>query len=275
MGWVGGSCTRPLVVQEARKALQDGRPRYLVISPDRLEAWAEREGVIRLEMTCYSGGTVEVFIEPMSLKPHLILVGRSPILEALAAMAPGAGLAYSVVDPEAEAARFPGAEEIRRQPRLEGLRLAPEAYVVIATHGHYDEMAAEEALRLGIPYVALVASPKRAGAIRDYLRGQGVEEADVDRLRSPAGLDLGAETPEEIAVSILAEIVQVRRQVQAVESLEAREEEAYAVDPVCGMRVEIATAVHTLEVDSHTFYFCCQGCKESFARERVGSETSG
>jgi xanthine dehydrogenase accessory factor len=140
------------------------------------------------------------------------------------------------------------------------------AWVVVATHGRFDEDALAHALRGEARYVSLVASPKRAAAVRESLQARGVAPEGLARLKAPAGLDLGAVTPEEIAVSILAEIVQARRSAAPAAAPVARTA-AEARDPICGMLVEIATAVHRSEARGETVYFCCRHCKETFDRQ--------
>jgi xanthine dehydrogenase accessory factor len=153
-----------------------------------------------------------------------------------------------------------------------GLKLTPDSYVVVASHGNYDEDALAAALRTEASYVTLVASKKRSATVLDYLRETGLTEDRLARLKYPAGLDLGAVTPEEIALSILAEILQIRRSrpipaVQPITSAEAEPAQVEAEDPVCHMMVEIATARYTASYHEETYYFCSAGCKKSFEKE--------
>jgi len=148
------------------------------------------------------------------------------------------------------------------------ISLTTPTYVVVATHGNYDEEALGWALGTEAAYVALVASPKRAEAVLQYLRETGVAEARLARLKCPAGLDIGASTPEEIALSILAEIVQLRRRApMAVVETSRRLVSTEAIDPVCGMTVEIATARYVAAHAGQTYYFCSAGCRRSFEKE--------
>jgi xanthine dehydrogenase accessory factor len=164
------------------------------------------------------------------------------------------------------------------------LSVTPQTYVVVATHGNYDEDGLEAALKTDAPYVALVASRTRAGAVTEYLRESGMPEERLARLKFPAGLDIGAVTPEEIALSILAEIVQVRRQAHKYPErtrqasrlrsghapaipLPPVSQPAEALDLVCGMTVEIATARYVSQHAGQTYYFCSAGCKRSFEKE--------
>jgi xanthine dehydrogenase accessory factor len=150
--------------------------------------------------------------------------------------------------------------------------LGPQTYVVVATHGSYDEDALQMALAADTAYVALVASQRRAESVCGFLRDSGLDAERVARLRAPAGLDLGAAEPAEIALSILAEIVQLRRRAAmplatTAEPAAAVATPATAIDPVCGMEVEIATARFTAEHDGQRYYFCCPGCRRSFEKE--------
>jgi xanthine dehydrogenase accessory factor len=144
------------------------------------------------------------------------------------------------------------------------LHIPSRAFVVVVTHGTFDEEALERALQSDARYVSLVTSRKRAGVIIDALRDRGVPEDRLRRLKAPAGLDIGAVTPDEIAISILAEIVQVSRN-QVVQS--GPSTDTLAMDPVCGMAVEIASAKYRSNVSDRDFYFCGPGCKREFDRD--------
>jgi xanthine dehydrogenase accessory factor len=271
-GWVGGSCAQPLVVREALLALGDGQPRLLCLVGEGGREPERAEGMIIQPMTCHSGGTLEIYIEPFVPRPRLLIVGQSATAEALAQLGAILHFDVAVADPEADAEHFPVANTLLQQ--LNDMRplLTPYTYVVVATHGAYDEDALELALGGDASYVALVTSKRRAAAIGEYLRDAGVSEERLARLHAPAGLDLGASEPAAIALSIMAEIVQTSR--QADKQISRREEAEIAtstaisaVDPVCGMTVEIATARYTTELDGQRFYFCCAGCKRSFVKE--------
>lgn len=251
-GWLGGACAEPTVVREALKALEEGSPRLLFLGPpEELEGRA-RDGVVTVPIACQSEGALEVYVEPVLPQPQLVAIGRSPAAAALAAMAPGLGWRSALVDDVDDAG-----------PEVDG-----RTYVVVATQGHFDEEALERALATPAAYVGLVASRKRADAVLGYLRDRGVSDESLARVHAPAGLDLGHVATDEIAVAILAEIVQLR----AAGKLEAgtapettpRHEE---IDPVCGMTVDVADARHRTVHDGRTYYFCSAGCLESFERE--------
>jgi xanthine dehydrogenase accessory factor len=216
-GWIGGSCAEPNVVREALRSLQSGEPLLLrLCPPDRLTGQAA-PGLREMALTCVSGGTLEIYIEPHLAQPQLVVVSHLPIAGALAALGQALGYAVTVVGLDASPARFPQAGRVVDHLDFSQVELRPQTFIVVASHGNYDEEALAWALSNPAAYVALVASPRRAQAVRDYLRDSGLSEAQLDRLKCPAGLDLGAVTPEEIALSILAETVQLRRQGAAAQ----------------------------------------------------------
>jgi xanthine dehydrogenase accessory factor len=248
-----------VVVREALQALRDGQPRLVGLVGEAGQGRGEREGLAEYTMTCHSGGTLEIYVEPFLPRPRLVLVGLGPVVETLAALGRSTDFEVVVVGPEATATE------------IERLALTPRAAVVVATHGNFDEDALERALASEAGYVSLVASRKRAAAVVESLRRRGVPAERIGRLKAPAGLDLGAVTPEEIAVSILAEVIQVRRSPKAV--TEDVEEGirgdvvapvTEALDPVCGMTVEIAGARHRSDFEGQAISFCCARCKQAF-----------
>ncbi len=260
-GWVGGSCAHPVVIKEAFLALQEGAPRLISLSP---EPHANpREGVIHHSMTCHSGGSLEIYIEPVLPTPQLLLLGEAPLVSALAKLGRLQGFTVWVADTSGKAQPV----DADLHPPLEQLKtkITPHTYAVVATMGTFDEEALEQVIGSGAAYVALVASRKRAEAVFAYLRSRGVAAEDLRRVKVPAGLDIGAITPEEIAVSIIAEIIQLRRArpapfIEATQPNEAR-------DPICGMTVTVATARHSAQYLGERFYFCCAHCRETFERE--------
>lgn len=285
-GWVGGSCAQPVVVREALRALVDGHPRLLRLSKDGPAEGHRADGVVELVMTCHSGGTLEIYVEPHLPAPSLWLAGTTPIVGALAALGSATGWRVSVFDPIADAEAFPDAERVSTDTDLG--RVDPELspYVVVATQGVWDEEAVAAALRRDVAYVGLIASPTRARVVRDWLRDEAaIPEDRVAALRAPCGLDLGAETPEEIAISILGELVQVRRGraafvarpgpatvvggsgVAAAHEPVPVVDDIVLLDPVCGMTVDRAHARHLAEHDGVVYAFCSMGCRTAFIKE--------
>src|SRR5262245_3827424 len=257
-GWVGGACAEPVVAQEARRAMVDGQPRLVALVGEGHAQPGRTEGLIPYPMTCHSGGTLEIYVEPFLPKPVLVIFGHGPVVDTLATLGRATDFAVSV---------FP--ELVERE--LSQLPLGAETSVVVAMHGNADEDVLEHVLGAGVPYVSLIASRKRAASVVESLRHRRVPEEHIGRLKAPAGLEIGAVTPEEIAVSILAEIVQTRRAVKPLLQEESRLPIASAhlrgTDPVCGMLVEIATARHRSDVLGRAVYFCCAGCKDTFERD--------
>jgi xanthine dehydrogenase accessory factor len=269
-GWIGGGCAQPVVIREALKALADGKPRLVRISPS---ADGAEEGVIDYTMTCHSGGALDIYIEPMRPGPHVVVLGRSPVAQTLARLSRAAGYAASVVAAELPMEGLADAELIQDKDfKLSRIKMTPQTYLVVATQGESDEEALEQAAASGAAYVAFVASKKKAAKVFDYLRQKGVAGEKLKQVRAPAGLDIGAATPEEIAVSILAEIVQVSRAgVSSVAKKSARQllplVATEAKDPICGMMVDTTKGRHKSEYQGTWFYFCCAGCKQKFDKE--------
>jgi xanthine dehydrogenase accessory factor len=238
-GWVGGACSEPIVVREGLRALADGEPRLVRIGPQGTTA--EDGDVIVAESSCASEGTVEVLVEPQLPRPLLSVVGASPAARTLRELASTIGwrVANELVE-EADA-------------------------VVVASMGHGDEEVLTAALAGEAGYVGLVASARRAQAVVAELRARGLDEEALARIRSPAGLDLGPSSQEEIAVAILAELV-AWEHTRGASPVEAVDE---AIDPICGMTVSIAGARETLVRDGTTYYFCGAGCRRRFEAAHV------
>jgi len=289
-GWVGGSCAQPIVIREALRSLADGQPRLLRLSRTPPSDSRRGDGIIEYVMTCHSGGTLEIYVEPQLPSPALWVVGATPIAQALTALGAAMGHRVSVVDPVAEPTAFPDAQRVVAQAGFAGLAGDRDPSIVVATQGSWDEEALLAALALDARYVGLVASPTRVAAVRAWLREEGVPEERIAALRAPAGLDLGAVTPEEIAVSILAELVQVRRgrapyvaapgpaTLAGAEAVPAGAPgapdapadpagEIVLLDPVCGMTVDRDSARHLAEHGGVVYAFCSVGCRSRFVRD--------
>ena len=276
-GWLGGSCTQPTVVREAQRALADGQPRLVVLSPE--PETERRPGVSVFPMTCHSGGTVEIYLEPVVPGPRLVVFGLSPTARALVQLGKAMGYTVAIVDPEIGEVGtgpelFPGADQVLTDAQpLAGPSTSPR-FVVVATMGERDEEAIRAALSLSPAYLGVVASRKRFAQIRETLEAGGVTAAALDAIHSPAGLKIGAQRPEEIALSVLAQIVEQRHEAEKAAGEKKGADGSLsplpplpptdALDPVCGMTVTIATARHRAEHAGHTYYFCGGGCRERF-----------
>ncbi|NIP80474.1 MAG: XdhC family protein, partial [Actinobacteria bacterium] len=213
-GWIGGSCAQPTVVQEAARALVDGHPRLIRLSPDP-GSRPVPEGVEEVPMTCFSGGTLDIFIEPHQPTPRLLVVGSLPVARALAHLGKAMGYQVTAVDPGGGEA-MDHADEVLRDLEQIPPRVTPLTFAVVATHGEFDEPALQAVLATRAPYVGLVASRARGAAVLESLARDGLDPATLDRVRFPAGLDIHARRGDEIAVSILAEIVQTLRTLDSL-----------------------------------------------------------
>jgi xanthine dehydrogenase accessory factor len=262
-GWIGGGCAQPAVIREALKALQDGRPRLVRIHPSANPD--SEDGVVDYTMTCHSGGSLDIFIEPVLPKPHVIIFGRSAVAQTLAKLAKAMSYAVSAIAPGGTTDHFPDADAILDEVSLRNIKITPRTFVVVATQGEHDEEALTEALRSHAAYIAFVASEKKARKIFESLTERGVPADRISRIKAPAGLEIGAVSPEEIAASVLAEIVQKGRGPMPTE--EAAQHVAEEIDPVCGMTVDPTHALHRSEYQGRSIFFCCAGCKRKFDRD--------
>jgi xanthine dehydrogenase accessory factor len=215
-GWIGGGCARAAVVNAARAAIADGRARLVSIQPEPDLAAAgaapgeEREGVRFARNMCPSQGTMDVFVEPMLPQPTVVVLGASPVAVAIAELAPRFGYRVTVCAPPEDQPAF-----VEPDRRIDGYALPVAGdgrrFVVVATQGRGDEAALTAALSVDAEHVAFVGSRRKVAALRERILSAGMAAERFDRLKGPAGLDIGAVTPEEIALSVLAEILAVRR----------------------------------------------------------------
>lgn len=268
-GWIGGHCARPTVIRQSIEALTAGTPRLVVISPEVKEPTSLNEGVVKAPMLCAGQGELQVFIEPFLPKTALVVVGDSTVARALARFAALLNFEVWACDPLADMESFPDAG--RLVPGLDALKpqLTERNFVVIATIGEYDEDAAQIALDSSASYVGLVASNKRLAAVKKELGERGLLEEQLSRLKRPAGLKSFVIKPEEIAFSVMAELIEARHLGLGTLTQVPPPQRAEAIDPICGMTVDIATASYTSVRDGETFYFCCAGCKKTFEKQAV------
>jgi xanthine dehydrogenase accessory factor len=260
-GWIGGACAEPTVIREARQVIAEGEPRLLLLgTPDQFGETVP-EGMTVVPIACQSEGALEVFIEPVQPAPRLVIVGRSPMAQTLAALADALGWRTAVLD----------------GPAFTAADADPATMVVVATQGHGDEDAMEQAVLARPAYLGLVASHRRGAVVLGYLADRGLPKNQLDRVHVPAGLDLGRTSHREIAVAILAELVQLRAAgaidvaatgetggARAQADPAKRAAPAEAVDPVCGMTVAADESSYPLEHDGVTYYFCRAGCRREF-----------
>jgi len=264
-GFVGGVCAEHSVRLYSLKVLESGEALLLKILPDGPKDIEEgagyetgrEEGSITVQNPCLSGGAIEVFLEPVLPQPRVLLVGHTPIAEAVARLAPELGLKIE---------------------RVEGDHLEPAAGdlgLVVAAHGRDELPTIRRGLEAGLPYVGLVASPKRGNGLVEELRADGVSEELLEQIDFPAGIEIGAVTPAEIGLSLLARIVQIRRGGSYTPAYDtAAAAPATAIDPVCGMTVIPGPETPKVEHDGETVYFCRVGCKDEYEKSLQGSQAS-
>jgi xanthine dehydrogenase accessory factor len=255
-GWIGGACAEPVVIREAQRAIADGASRLLLLGTPEQFGAAVPEGMTVIPISCSSEGAMEVFVEPVVPTPHVVVVGRSPMAHTLAELARAVGWAADVVDADAFTSEQAG----------------PGSLVVVATQGHGDEEALEQAVAADAAYVGLVASRRRGETVLGYLADRGVDRSALDRVHVPAGLDLGSTPHREIAVAILAQLVQLRAagalsSGSGAEAAARPELPRTVVDPVCGMTVDAVDANRPFVNEGQTYWFCSPGCRSAFEKD--------
>jgi xanthine dehydrogenase accessory factor len=263
-GFVGGVCAQHSVRVYSLKAIGTGEAVLLRILPDGSvgdedgvgQEVSSEEGAVTIENTCLSGGAIEVFLEPVLPAPRVLVVGDTPIAAAVRSLGPELGLDLVAVEGGAP------------DPSPGDLAL------VVASHGRDELHTLRRALEAGVPYIGLVASHKRGAGVIAELRDDGVLEEQLELIDVPAGIDIGARTPAEIALSILANVVAARRRerasaperaaVPADGSSPSSTPPRIAVDPICGMTVAVVAGTPSVQHEGETVYFCCEGCAAKF-----------
>ncbi|MGC2086884.1 MAG: XdhC family protein [Bradyrhizobium sp.] len=234
-GWIGGGCARGAVLKAAREALADGCPRMVSVQPENLltelgvKAGEIREGVKFASNMCPSKGTMDIFVEPVLPHPSLIVLGASPVALSLAAQARTLGYHVTLAAPAADLVAVPEVDMLIDSFQL-GMLAEAKRFVVVSTQGKGDEAALRAAVSTEAIYHAFVGSRRKMMSLRDKLTADGADPAALDRVKAPAGLDLGAITPEEIAMSILAEITVARRRGQREPNPSLTEPKAHHAD---------------------------------------------
>ncbi len=254
-GWIGGACAEPVIIREAKRVLERGESTLLWLGQEAdLTGMHVPEGVMTVPISCQSDGALQIFIEPVTAAPHVLVVGRSPMALTLVDLVRDVGWRADMVD----------------GPDFTAAMVTASTVVIVATQGHGDEEAIQEAVRADAVFVGLVASRKRGEVVRGFLADQGVPTQKLDQVHVPIGLDLGHTSHREIAVSILAELVQLR----AAGALRPRQrtllpviEPEQVIDLVCGMTVEAVPANRPYEFEGTTYYFCAMGCRKAFEKD--------
>lgn len=268
-GWVGGHCAQPTVIRQSLAALADGSPRLVVLRPDIQDERAPMaDGVVQVPMLCASEGELQIFVEPFLPRVELTIIGASPVAQTLARMGRLLDFDIYICDATADMDTFPDAQRLIHSLDALVPQLNPRSYVIVATINTYDEDAARAALESEASYVGVVASQKRFATIQTALREQGVSDQRVNRLKRPKGLPGPALRPGEIAFSIMAELLEARRQRVGIDLETTPSPRAVAIDPICGMEVDVATARYISERGGQIYYFCCAGCKTSFEAQQ-------
>lgn len=274
-GWIGGGCVKGIILKESDDAIKTGRSRLVKVGQSL--GVEKQDGVVDYKMTCMSEGTVEVFIEPVLPPPHLVVIGKTAIAKALVKLAKTAGYRITAVAEGITLQTFDKVDELITQMKLEEVKISPSSSIVICTQGEQDEDAIEQALQKNCTYIGFVASRKKKAGVFENLQHQGVDKKKLDTIKSPAGLDITAKRPEEVAISILAEIIQVhnnkpyREESFISAEIESNGEPgvkpAYYINPVCGVPVDKNSPKHIIEYEGEKVYFCCDGCKVKFEAE--------
>jgi xanthine dehydrogenase accessory factor len=277
-GWIGGACAEPVVIREAQRVMAAGTAKLLLLGTPEQFGAAVPDGMTVVPISCQSEGAIEIYIEPVLPAPHLVIVGASPMAQTLASLARALGWRTELVNgPDFATA---GADE--------------RSMIVVATQGHDDEDVLERAVAARPAYLGLVGSRRRGAGVLGYLAERGVPQDQLDRVRVPAGLDLGSTTHQEIAVAVLAELVQLRASGALVRpAAEAVKRPAVAkgpqqtggepggggdprtnpvrppqaVDPVCGMTVAAEPSGRPVRHEDVDYYFCCAGCRQAFEQD--------
>lgn len=268
-GWIGGGCTKGIIIKEALEAIQELTPRLVRVQPST--DTPEESGVKNYKMTCMSGGSVEVYIEPLMPVTKITIFGRSHIAKALCEIGHAAGFGISVVSNLASDDMFTQAEVVTTLNDFSADQ-TEHSYVVVCTQGDQDTESLSAALNTQPKYLSFVASRLKANSILMGLKREGVPHEQLVKIKTPAGLDIQAKTPQEVAISILAEIIQTKRQAETQAEKETKSETEKLTDdlyinPVCKIPVQKSAAKHVLEYQGKKVYFCCDGCKVSFEKE--------
>lgn len=254
-GWIGGACAEPVLLREARRVLEEGKSSLVWLGQAAdLEGMHVPEGVMTIPISCQSDGALQIFIEPVMAAPHVLIIGRSPMAVTLLDLVRDLGWRGDLVDGD----------------QFHGCQVTPATAVIIATQGHGDEDVLEAVLGTDPVFVGLVASAKRGDVVRAFLAEQGVDQAKLKRVQVPIGIDLGHTGHREIAVSILADLVQ-RRAAGELKPNVAQPADVLmpetVVDLVCGMTVEAVEANRPYEYQGITYYFCAPGCRKAFEKD--------
>ncbi|HUW77363.1 MAG TPA: XdhC family protein [Candidatus Nanopelagicaceae bacterium] len=256
-GWIGGACAEPVIIREAQRVLEEGQPKLIWLGQaDEFNGVHVPNGVVTIPISCQSDGALQIYIEPMQFAPKLVIIGRSPMALTLTTLAEDIDWNVELVDGN----------------DFTSSMVTPTTIVIVATQGHGDEEVIEKALVNAPGYLGVVASRRRGELILDYLANRGLAKDVLERVRVPVGLDLGHTSHREVAVSILAELVQLRASSKLANTVATASSAVAPVeilDRVCGMIVKAEISNYPFEYEGNTYYFCCAGCRTSFEKDPV------
>jgi len=259
-GWIGGACAEPVLIREAKKVMEEGKAKLIWLGQEKdFLGMHVPDGVITVPMACQSEGALQIYVEPVLASPRVVIVGRSPMAVTLFNLVQALDWSVKLID----------LNDFTTDS------VSSSSVVVVATQGHGDEEAAEIALPAKPLYLGVVASRKRGQAVLAYLQDRKFAAADIEKIHLPAGLDLGHTTHREMAVAILAELVQLRAAGKLTPAATAQSsgptmlnliQPEEVIDLVCGMTVTAEKSNRPFEYEGTTYYFCAPGCRASFEK---------
>ena len=258
LGWIGGGCTNPIVIKEGLSALNSGKSKLIVIDPEKNSD--NGPGEKHFQMTCHSGGSLSVYVEPVSPRPLIVVMGNSPVASSLLKMSSELGYETLWTVDNKKETEF----RIQESFDLKNINLSPPCFIIVCTQGENDWEALESAMKTSVNYVAFVGSRRKTEILKKELSENGISQERLEVMVNPAGIDLKAKTPSEIALSILAEIIQLLRANNTLDDQVVPEFEEKAIDPVCGMKVDTELNKNTFQFKNQYYHFCCNGCKTKF-----------
>jgi len=223
-------------------------------------------------MTCQSEGQVEIFIEPVLPQPHLLVIGKSEIAKSLVRLGKAIHFRITAAAEGATLQTFDKVDELITQYNLSNVKTTSLSFIVVATQGDQDEQSLLQALKKESAYVGFVSSRKKTTSVKKYLQDAGIDQSIIEKIHSPAGIDITAKQPDEVAISILAEIIQVKNSLEHVYGVESKADyhepvPSFYINPVCGIPVDMNNPKHVIEYSGEQVYFCCDGCKIKFEKD--------
>ncbi len=262
LGWIGGGCTNPIVIKEGLSALNSGKSKLIVIDPEKNSE--NTLGEEHFQMTCHSGGSLSVYVEPVFPRPLIVVMGDSPVASSLLKISIELGYETLWALKNEKENEIIDVDRKQKNFDLKNLNLSSPCFIIVCTQGENDWEALESAMKSTVNYVAFVGSRRKTDTLKKELLKNGVSQDRLDDMINPAGIDLKAKTPSEIALSILAEIIQLLRGENTKENQVVFISQENAVDPVCGMKVDTELNKNSFQFKNKEYHFCCNGCKTKF-----------